>query len=135
MLPLSILNERIRCLRWRFDYLNKPSKIGAWDDSAQEESAKAYRQSREGLLFASIEAKDFNGVIHKVFECSGADFCNFQWEVAAQLNARGQPGRHRIVGLTLVSRDSRATVFHQGTTSVEKREIDDLDNHYSYGKV
>lgn len=135
MLPLSELKEPVRCLRWRFDYSDKPSKVGAWDDSAPEESAKAYRQSREGLLFASIESKDHHGVIQRVFECAGPDFCNFQWEVAAQLNTKGQPGRHRLIGLTLVSRTHRASVFHRGLTSVEQRDIDDFDNHYSYGKV
>lgn len=135
MEPLSQLSEPVRFLRWRFEYVDKPPKIGAWDDSAPEESAKAYRQSREGLLFAVIEAKDFNGIIYRVFECSGPDFCNFQWEVAAQLNVGGQPGRHRLVGLTLVSRNERATAFHHGMTSVEQRSKDDFDNHYSYGKV
>jgi hypothetical protein len=135
MLPLSIIREQIRCLRWKFEYADKPARYGAWDDSAPEESAKAWKQPREGLLFASIEAKDFNGVIHRVFECAGEDFCNFQWEVAAQLNVKGQPGRYRLVGLTLVSRYHRATLFHKGLTSVEKRDADDLDNHYLYGKV
>ena len=135
MLPLAELKEQQRCLRWRFDYVDKPSRIGAWDDSAPEEAAKAYRQSREGLVFASIEAKDHHGVIRRVFECAGPDFCNFQWEVAAQLNTNGQPGRHRLIGLTLVSRTHRASVFHLGLTSVEQRDKDDFDNHYSYGKV
>lgn len=135
MLPLSQISEPVRCLRWRFDYSNKLSKVGAWDDSAPEESAKAYKQSRDGLLFAAIEAKDFNGIIHRVFECSAADFCNFQWEIAAQLNINGQPGRHRLIGLTLVSRTKRATLFHRGITSVEQRDSDDLDTHYHYGKV
>lgn len=135
MLPLTEIKEQIRCLRWRFDYVDKPSRLGAWDDSAPEETAKAYRQPRQGLLFASIEAKDHHGVIKRIFECAGEDFCNFQWEVAAQLNTNGQPGRHRIIGLTLVSRNHRASVFHQGSTSVEQRDKDDLDNHYSYGKV
>lgn len=135
MTPLLKTNQPFRYMRWRFEYMDKPSMVGAWDDSAPEESAKAYKQSRKNLLFAIVEAKDFNGGIHRVFECLGQDFCNFQWEVAAQLNTNGQPGRHRIIGLTLVSRTHRATLFHNGLTSVEKREKDDLDNHYLYGKV
>lgn len=135
MLPLVEINEDLRCLRWRFEYVNKPARVGAWDDSAPEETAKAYRQSRDGLLFAVIEAKNHNGIVYRVFECAGEDFCNFQWEVAAQLNTNGQPGRHRLIGLTLVSRTHRASVFHRGLTSVEQRDKDDFDNHYSYGKV
>lgn len=135
MLPLMQPKEPFRALRWKFEYADKAARVGAWDDSAPEESAKAWKQPRQGLLFACIEAKDHYGVIHRVFECAGPEFCNLQWEIAAQLNTKGQPGRYRLIGLTLVSRYHRATLFHKGQTSVEKRDADDLDNHYSYGKV
>lgn len=135
MLPLTELTESPRCIRWKFEYINAATRIGAWDDSAPEESAKAYRQPRDAMLYAIVEAKDHYGVIHRVFQCDGQDFCNFQWEVAAQLNIKGQPGRHRLIGLSLVSRTHRATLFHKGFTSVEQRAIDDLDHHHFYGKV
>lgn len=134
MLPLTKTGQ-LRYMRWRFEYTDKPDKYGAWDDSAPEETAKAYHQSREGLIFAVIEAKDLHGVIHRIFECPGHDFCNFQWEVTATFGIRGGTGRHQLIGLSLVSRTHRATLYHNGNVEIVERDKDDLDNHYSYGKV
>lgn len=125
----------IRSFRWRFEYADKPPRIGGWDYTGEDPLLQAWRQPREGLVFAAIEAKDHNQVIHRIFECSGEDFCNFQWEVAAPISLNGSVGQHRHIGLTLVSRNKRATIFKNGACQVVQRQADDFDNHYLYGRV
>mgnify|MGYP006266942167 CR=1 FL=1 len=135
MLLLSQEIQNIRGLRWKFEYTDKPARIGGWDYTGDDPLLQAWRQPKEGLLFAVLEAKDFNQVIHRVFECPGQDFCNFQWEMEASVSLNGKVGSHRQVGLTLVSRSERATIFKNGSCQVEKRQANDFDNHYLYGKV
>jgi len=135
MLALSQPSEPIRGVRWRFEYTDKPSKTGAWNYTGDDPELQAWRQPKQGLLFAVLEAKDQNQVIHRIFECPGADFCNFQTEMEARFAMNGTPGAHRLVGLTLVSRHERATMFLNGAIEIEKRASDDADNHYRYGKV
>lgn len=127
--------ENIRGLRWKLEYVDKPPRGGGWDYTGDDPLLQAWRQPREGLLFAVIEAKDHNQIIHRVFECNGQDFCNFQWEAEASVSLNGKVGQHRQVGLTLVSRSERATIFRNGFCQVIQRQADDLDNHFSYGKV
>lgn len=135
MLVLSQPNEKLRGLRWRFEYTDKPAKVGVWNYIGEDESLQAWRQPKEGLLFAVIEAKDHNQIIHRVFECAGQDFCNFQWEMEARFSIKGAVGEHKLVGLTLVSRTERATIFKNAACVIERRQENDLDNHYLYGKV
>jgi hypothetical protein len=133
MLPVAQHKYSRLRLRWRFEYVDKPTKYGGWDYLGDDPLLAAWRQSRDGLLMAILEAKSMDGTILKVVECPGADFCNFQWEMEARLNAKSLAHRH--VGLTLISRTHRYTVFINGKTTVVERKSDDLDNIYSYGKV
>ena len=135
MFVLSQPTEMIRGLRWKFEYTDKQTRIGGWDYTGDDPLLQAWRQPKEGILFAVLEAKDTNQVIHRVFECSGQDFCNFQWEMEASFSMKGKVGQHRQIGLTLVSRTHRATIYRNGACQINERQADDLDNHYLYGKV
>lgn len=120
-------------LRWRFEYVNKPAKYGGWDYQGNDEHLSAWRQSRDGLLAAILEAKTQDGIILRMVECPGSDFCNFQWEMEAGMGTGQMIYRH--VGLTLVSRTHRYTIYCNGQIEVTDRSQDDHDNHYAYGKV
>jgi len=120
-------------LRWRFEYVSKPAKYGGWDYTGDDEHLSAWRQSREGLLAAILEAKTPEGIILKMVDCPGSDFCNFQWEMEARMSGGHMAYRH--VGLTLVSRTHRYTIYCNGQIEVKDRKQDDHDNHYEYGKV
>lgn len=135
MLVLSKPSDGIRGLRWRLEYSDKPTKQGPWNYTGDDVSLQAWSQSKENLLFAAIEAKDHNQVVHRVFECSGQDFFNFQWEAEQRFSMNGKAIQHRLVGLTLVSRIERATIYINGSCEVHPRQADDLDTHYLYGKV
>lgn len=133
MLKIAEHTESRLRLRWRFEYVDKPTKYGGWDYTGDDPLLSAWRQSKDGLLMAILEAKTPNSVILKMVECPGADFCNFQWEMEARM--RGGQLAHRQVGLTLVSRTHRYTIFINGKVQVSERKKDDLDNHYAYGKA
>lgn len=120
-------------LRWRFDFLNRPPRYGQWSRAADRLEDMAAFQNADGLKLASIEAQDV--VTNKVFtvaDCRGEDYCNFQWIYAAW----GFDGGHvKIVGLTLVSRDMRCSVYVDGQTSLEPRTEADKKYHYAtYGR-
>lgn len=120
-------------LRWRFEYLDKPAKYGAWDYTGNDPELSAWRQPREGLLMAILEAKTIHGTILRMVECPGPDYCNFQWEIEAKLRANSM--NYRQIGLTLISRTHRYTIYMNGQSEITERQSDDFDNHYEYGKV
>ena len=131
---LSQPNEGIRGLRWRFEYSDKLDKVGQWNFTGSDSKDQAWSQSRQNLLWAVIEAKDHNQIVHRVFECPGVDFCNFEWEAEQRFAMNGVSTQYRIVGLSLITRTERATVFISGHTKIEPRKIEDKDNLFSYGK-
>ena len=125
-------HDRYR-LRWRFDFHNKPTKIGQWCRPADRQSDMACFQNGEGLVRASIEAQDVHTQeINTIAECDGHDFCNFQWVSAAW---GFMASRVKIVGISLITRDVRCTVYVDGKTVVEDRTEDDKNFHFeTYGR-
>lgn len=120
-------------LRWKFEYVNKPVKYGGWDYNGDDPNLSAWRQNREGLLMAILEAKTPDGVVLSMVECPGADFCNFQWEMEARMSNNHMT--YRNVGLSLVSRTNKYTIYANGKIEVKARKDGDKDNFYAYGKV
>ena len=92
----------------------------------------AFRNA-EGLIRASIEAEDVvTNEIHTVVECDGPDYCNFQW-IAAAFGLSG--GYVKVIGISLISRDERCSVFVDGSTKIEKRTETDKKFHFeTYGR-
>lgn len=133
MLKVAELDLSKLRLRWRFEYAQKPAKYGGWDYTGNDPNLSAWRQSREGLIMAILEAKTMEGIVLPIVECPASEFCNFQWEMEARMRASSMNYRH--VGLTLVSRTHRYTCYLNGKVDVQERRADDLDNHYEYGKV
>jgi len=43
-------------LRWRFDYANRPTKVGKWSHPGTTRETQAKYQAKEGLVRAAIEA-------------------------------------------------------------------------------
>lgn len=133
MLKVAEHDQKQLRLRWRFEYVDKPAKYGGWDFTGDDPLLSAWRQSKDGLLMAILEAKTASSVILKMVECPGADFCNFQWEMEARM--KGGKIAHRQIGLTLVSRTHRYTIYCNGKINVTERSKDDADKIYHYGKA
>lgn len=129
MLVTDPQGKRVR-LRWRYEYAASPARYGGWDNP----NIKAWNISRDGLLWAVIEAEDFEGNLMRVAECPGPDFCMFQWEAEVGYGASG-PSQQRLVGLSIISRSAKLSVYNNGIVSSEKRANVDLDNHFQFGKV
>jgi hypothetical protein len=133
-------------LRWRFDYHDdKAPRCGMWNRAGDNPVDQAWSQSKDNLLLASIEAKDIQTKkITTIAECAGQDFCNFEWCAVSFAGAgfnkdvmkvfnNGLSLQSMIVGLTIVSRNNRCTVYLDGSTQVKERDDKDF-NFASYGK-
>lgn len=128
-------------LRWRFDYHGgRPPALGMWLNPGQVEQNGAWRQNREGVARASIEAKDYySRETTTVAECPGQDFVNFEWATLASVQPLGLKGavtpRTRVVGLSLVDRKDIVTLFVDGTFTRTARPQGHLETQFAtFGK-
>lgn len=135
----GMIFEHNAWLRCRFDFAhNKPTWFSMWNDSGPNDCDKAAFQNKNGLIRASIEAKNvITREIITVVECNGIDFCNFQWLAIASTPAMAKFARvtSKNVGLALVTRDKKINVFVNGKITVENRSEAEKNFHYaSYGR-
>ena len=107
-------------LRWRFEYVDGAVKYGQWDRHGDFATDQAWRQSKDNLLYACIEGKEFTTNVFKIFHrCIGQDFVNFNWIATAAVpaNLKGSvTPTPRIVGLMLIDRTQKHQVFKSGVT-------------------
>lgn len=114
-------------LRWRFDYVDRPSRWGQWARAATLETDMAYYQNREGLVRACIEAKDqVTREVKTIVECDGHDYVNFSW----MAEYRGGTGETHHLGLMMTTREKHVKAFAIGKVVVEDRT--DEDKKYNY---
>jgi hypothetical protein len=131
--------KKVYDLRWRFEYSDeKPAKYGAWSRSGNTSELHAWCQNKTNLLFAIVEGKHIETKQTMVLaECSGQDFCNFEWKaVAIMPGIKGTTPLHStLVGLTIVSRDFITTVMIDGRIGTMPRALEDKNFHYAgYGR-
>jgi len=124
--------DKIR-LRWRFNYAARPSKYGMWSRPAEHAADMAAFNNQSDLVSAEIEAQDIaSDRISVVAECPGSDFVNFEW-VAAAIGFTASVSS--IVGLTLVTRSERCSVYVDGSAAVTHRsDADKQINLATFGK-
>lgn len=113
---------------WFFEYLDGKEKKGIFNYAGKGKDT-AFAQSKTNLLRAGIIARDGNGMRKKIIMCSHEDFCNFEW-VANKKMLSGVSG---LQGLTLVTRQERATFFFDGSVEVYKRDNSE-DKLFHYGR-
>lgn len=112
-------------LRWRMHFFNKPSKQGIFNGGGKQ-SEGAWAVDKNGLSKVIIEGEDIYTQELKTFlEIDGHNYATMEWLSYARL-----PGffkyngdiktRPYIAGLTLFSREHKATVFVDGTYKVEE---------------
>lgn len=110
-------------LRWRFDYVNKPSKFGLWSQHGPNASDRASAQSLEGLIYARVEGKEHTTRNSTVLaECAAQDFCFFQWEAAQKFNAVSfrATSLPSLIGLRMVTRHGDIIVYMDGSIKFEE---------------
>ena len=116
-------------LRWRYDYHDhKPTKYGQWNRHSENPSDQAWCQSKENLMNASIEVKNYyTREIKRVAECRGQDFVNFQWIATAStpMQSKGKVvSMGSIVGLSLVSRKEIFSFYLNGQSKEKANTVD-----------
>lgn len=119
---MDLARSKYYLLRWRFDYLSRPAVFGMWSNPGNIQQSGAWRQNREGVLRASVEAKDyFTRAITVLAECPGQDFVNFEWLALASLNPFGVRGSitplTKLGGLAIRSRNELIQVYTSGEVS------------------
>jgi hypothetical protein len=102
---------------WLLEYTDGRIKKGVFNNATQNKSDSAWAQNKTGLLRAGIWVRSGN-VQRMVMDCTGQDFCNFEWVAEKSFNS----GHQKIVGLTLVTRTERATFFLDGNCKIKKRD-------------
>lgn len=115
-------------LRWRFEYTDGRSKYGQWDRHGDFEKDQAWRQTKENLLYACIEGKEFHTKESKIFHrCLGQDFVNFNWMATSTVpsNFSGSvTPTPRLVGLMLIDRKQKHSVYKSGGLASEDHGLD-----------
>lgn len=108
-------------LRWRFDFLGRSSSLGLWNSPGDIAQNGAWRQNKEGLLFAAVEGKDpETGITERLAECAGPDFVNFGWIAHARIApfaGRTHQGATTLEGISLTTRDEVLEVYPDGHIS------------------
>jgi hypothetical protein len=108
-------SEIIRRLRWRFDFVNKPSKVGYWSRPGDQHGGHAWSVDKTGLLRAAIEAEDTRTWKELVAaECDGHDFINFEWiggTTAPMAPLRPVTLEPQIIGMRLHTREKVFSVM------------------------
>jgi len=118
-------------LRWNLEYLDGRKKFGMWSHPGEFDTEKAWCQTKENLLRATIVGKNFlSREIITLAECPGVDFVNFQWIAAGVQRGIRPTGTvpWRVIGLMIVSRDQKSKVYDNGESELEAHNID-------YGRV
>jgi hypothetical protein len=134
----TIANIPVKCwLRARFDYANGKTWRGLWNRSGEQITDQAWAQNKEGILRAGIEIKDCcTKEVLRAAEIPGQDFRNFQWLALAPYQfTNGVPIQGENVGLQMLTRSEKVTVFIDGSIKVEPLTQEESEiNFATYGK-
>lgn len=111
---------------WFFEYADGRIKKGIFNYAGKGNDT-AYAQPKNGLIRAGIIARCGNRKEYAVLNCDGQDYCNFEWVAGKS----AMTGRGKLLGLTLVTRDQRATFIFDGSVEVKDRDpSEDVLLHY-----
>lgn len=106
-------------LRWKFEFSNKPPKIGVWDLTSKNIVDAAWHVDKANLVRALIEGETLRTQQKSVlFECYGPDYVSCQGEnfAAASLYFSGSSKlRQFIYGISFLTRTEKVTVVKDGT--------------------
>lgn len=115
---------------WFIEYSNdRPTKKGIYNFASDRPEEMAYSQPKDHIAKAGILARCGNRVERIILNCEGYDFCNFEW-VAGKSALTGKSG---LNGLTLVTRNERATFYFDGSVDVKNRDNSE-DKLFHYGR-
>jgi hypothetical protein len=123
-------------LRCRFDFSNgRAPWVSQWDRTGTSASDAAWRQSKEGLMLATVEGKHrITRELRTFAQCAGPDFCNFEWLAAIAMDSGALRGsvtkQGTVYGLVLVTNKVRCVVKMDGSIHVEEKTQPDKFYHF-----
>jgi len=133
------MSAKFYTLRWRFDFRDRASVYGMWGNPGKHAGNQAWAQNKEGLVRASVEAKDLaTSTIMTLAQCDGHDYRNFQWVAIARVNPgfKGETTpRPQLIGMKLLTTDKEITVYANGV--VKERPLPESEkktNFATYGR-
>lgn len=111
-------------LRWRFEFHDRPAKVGVWDNATEKQTDAAWAVNKTGLAFAIIEAEDRQTfATRQLVVVDGHEYASMQWEAYSKSPSFGLAGAHgavtlrsNIVGLSILTRDEKITSWVNGKT-------------------
>ena len=141
----SIAIDRRYRLRWRFDFADKPTKTGIWNNSGGQQKegfgSSAWCVNKTGLVRAAVEAENQQTwEVSVLAECDGWDFVNFAWIATTPapfmlgaldaLEIQGQ-----VTGLVLETRELNHRVRVDGSQQIVQKTAADKAIHLAgFGK-
>ena len=124
--------DSLYLLRWRFDFADRPSRMGMWSQSGTRDEDKASFVNTTGLVRACIEGKDIaTREVKALAECDGHDYVVFKWNAAFISTGSFAAGQHVLTGLKLVTRDLELDVFPSGDVKISARLEDEKNFNYA----
>lgn len=121
-------------LRWKFEFLNKPTKIGCWDLASDRPEDAAWRVDKTGLVRAVVEGEDMVTCEQKeLLEVFGDEYVSCTGEVFSRVPGGGfidrtvTPVAH-LYGVSFLTRSEKITVLRDGT--IERRDLTDEEKQF-----
>jgi hypothetical protein len=115
-------SKRIYRLRIRFDFKDKKSWKSIWNSTSRNPKDMAAYVNKNGLVRAAIEGEKLLGYAQStLLEIDGHDYVTSQWEasVSVPINPGTKTYKRQadIVGLSLITREEKITIFVDGSMS------------------
>ena len=117
--------ESLYRLRWRFDFVDKPSKCGVWNGASNNFADSAAAVNKTGLVRAVIEGEKIGEwVVKTLFEMDGHNYVTSQWIRLANASAMMSKDVQKaslpssLIGLALLSSDKKYIVYIDGTGAI-----------------
>ncbi len=109
-------------LRWGFEFVNRPTKVGGWLPASRIEDM-ASSVNKDGLLWAYIEGKhwthrDQSRIFVRV---AGQDFINFEHLAVLIQQGNGRSINH-VYGMRIQTRNEAISCFEDGSITNDRKE-------------
>ena len=130
-LPINYGHSPLLRLRWRFDFKDKPSKVGQWNGTSQNPCDMAAYINKAGLIRMAVEGEKISQWVTKtIFDVVGSEYVSCQWRTALSAPGIGGPMRYvksgDVIALVVKTNKYKITVFVDGQMKRELLTEDEL---------
>lgn len=109
-------------LRWRFEFADRMTKIGGWNNCSQNPKEMAAFVDKKKLVMAIIEGERISSWgIKTLLEVEGHNYASMQWVTCLSCPMHLNGPQHTkyvqagdVIGLSILTASHKATVFVDG---------------------